>query len=137
MAEKNSNDETNKLMFTQLVMMLSTSAMQQMGKLVNPLTRKTEVDLDGAQMTIDMLTMIRDKTRGNLDKDEDQILSSIISSLQMNYVETMQSPPPPKDKTEAKAEPAAETKDEGKKVTQEKTPPKEDKDPKFHKSYGD
>jgi hypothetical protein len=116
--------------------MLSTSALQQLGKLVNPATSKAEVDLDGAQVTIDMLNMLREKTRGNLSRDEEKMLGELVSSLQMNYVETARSqtdagkkasPPGP-----APSEPAAGE-------TPDSTPPdagKPGRDPKFHKSYG-
>jgi hypothetical protein len=63
--------------------------MMQLGKLMNPMSGKIEKDLDGAQGTIDLLTMLRAKTEGNLSNDERSILDSSISSLQMNYVEEM------------------------------------------------
>ncbi len=134
MNENISDKDMNKALFAQLIMMLSSSIMQQLGKLVNPVTHKTEIDLEGAQMTIDMLQMLKEKTRGNLDNDEEAMLSSLLSSLQMNYVETMQSSRPGSTpaKAEEQAEPAAR---------QEEPPVKEDvrteqKDAKFHKSYG-
>lgn len=80
--------ETNKIMFANLVMMLSSSAMQQLGKLVNPMTNKTELSLEGARMTIDMIEMLEAKSKGNLDAEEAKMIRQILSSLQMNYVET-------------------------------------------------
>jgi hypothetical protein len=136
--------DTDKMLFSNLVVMLSSSAMQQLGKIVNPLNNKTEVNLEAAQVTIDMLTMIKNKTEGNLDQDESKMLSDILASLQMNYVETAESAknsPPPDDAADAGSEatpatppgPAAPppegTVDPGK-------GPKDAKDPKFHKSYG-
>ena len=93
MADENKQNNMNKALFTNLIMMLGSSAMQQLGKLVNPVTNKTEVSLQGAQVTIDMLNMIQEKTKGNLDKDEEEMLKDLLASLQMNYVETSKSKP--------------------------------------------
>jgi hypothetical protein len=127
MAEDNSTVETHKAFFIELILMLSSSAMQQLGKIINPLSGKAELNLEAAQATIDMVEMLEAKTRGNLDRDETRLLTNTLTSLRMNYVETAAQPP--KDsKPEAKAEspaPAAKT----------EAPPPE-KDPKFHKTYG-
>jgi hypothetical protein len=135
MPEKPAEEEMQKVLFMNLVILLSSTAMQQLGKIVNPLTNKTQVDLQGAQATIDMLTMLEKKTKGNLDDDEGKLLTQTLSSLQMNYVETAAS---------AGSEQAASTEDTDKKES-EPTPasdkePKDDKktekkDPKYHKSY--
>ena len=86
-------EEINKALFTQLIMMFATSAMQQMGKLVNPATKKADVDLEAAQSTIDVLDMLEAKTKGNLDKDEAQMLKEAVASLKLTFVETMQQAP--------------------------------------------
>ena len=103
MNETGQKKEMNKALFLNLIMMLSSSAMQQLGKLVNPLTNKAEVHLEGAQVTIDMLDMIQEKTSGNLDKDEARMLTDILATLQMNYVEVSR-----EQKEKKKTEPAPE-----------------------------
>lgn len=80
--------DMNKAMFMELIMMLSSSAMQQLGKIINPMTGKTELHLEAAQATIDMLEMLEAKTKGNLDREEDRMIKNILTSLRMNYVET-------------------------------------------------
>ena len=82
-----------KAMFMELIMMLSSSAMQQLGKIIDPMTGKTELHLDAAQATIDMLEMLEAKTKGNLDHDEDRLVKNILTSLRMTYVETSASAP--------------------------------------------
>lgn len=142
MPKTQSQNDTHKALFLNLVMMLSSSAMQHLGKIVNPLTNKTEVNLEGARMTIDMLEMIRAKTKGNLDTEEDKMLGDLISSLQMNYVETAQSAPQPDAdqpgetpaETETSQPPAEETPDEPVAPSGDS---EEHKDPKYHKSYGE
>jgi hypothetical protein len=93
--------EMHKAMFMQLVIMLSSSAMQHLGKIINPMTGKTELNLDAAQATIDMVEMIEAKTKGNLGRDEERLLKTTLTSLKMNYVETASTKP---------VEPAAEVK---------------------------
>jgi hypothetical protein len=134
MTEEHGNDELDKMLFANLVMMLSSSAMQQLGKLVNPETKKSEVNLEAAQLTIDMLSMLKNKTRGNLSKEEDGMLNGILSSLQMNYVETAASAPSKPVEPPNEEPPANETA-----KASEPTEPKksaEKRDPKYHKTYG-
>jgi hypothetical protein len=134
MTEQYNEKEMYKALFVQLVMMLSSSAMQQLGKLVNPITHKTEIDMEGAQITIDMLSMLREKTKGNLESNEETMLGSILSSLQMNYVETLQSAPAVEKKEE---QPKQDTIPENKKAaTADSAETIDKKDPKYHKSYG-
>ena len=121
--------DMNKALFTSLVMMLSTSAMQQLGKLVNPMTGKPEFNLEGAQMSIDMLSMLKDKTQGNLDKEEEGLLRNVLASAQMNYVEAARSAPPPAAAPETATPPAPEPPPAA-------APGAKHEDPKFHKTYG-
>ncbi len=76
-----------EIQFVNLVTALAASAMQQLGKLVHPLTGKSEANLEGARATIDLLVMLREKTKGNLNADETQLLNSTISNCQLNYVD--------------------------------------------------
>ena len=110
-----------KAMFMQLVIMLSSSAMQHLGKIINPMTGKTELNLEAAQATIDMVEMIEVKTKGNLDREEERLLKNTLTSLKLNYVETASSSP---EKVEKPAEATAKIKDA-----------KDETEPKFHKTY--
>ncbi|MBK7641488.1 MAG: DUF1844 domain-containing protein [Planctomycetes bacterium] len=60
---------------------LAFQAMISLGMLENPLTSSRRVDLDSARMLVDDLKMLRDKTRGNLDEDEDAQLEKSIRDL--------------------------------------------------------
>jgi hypothetical protein len=84
--------DMHKAMFMQLVIMLSSSAMQHLGKIINPMTGKTELNLEAAQATIDMVEMIEAKTKGNLDRDEERLLKNTLTTLKLNYVETAATP---------------------------------------------
>jgi len=67
--------------------MFQTLAIQQMGKLINPITGKVERDLHQAKITVDMLGMLQKKTEGNLDENEKKILDTVMMELQMNYID--------------------------------------------------
>ena len=100
-------NKKNEILFMQLVMSLSHSGMMQLGKVINPMTQKIEKDLIGAQATIDLLTALLEKTKGNLSKSEEDILTSSISSLQLNYVDEIE-----EKKEEKKEEKIEDTKEE-------------------------
>jgi len=86
--QDNINDQNNReeFLFHHLIAMFQTLALQQLGKLINPMTGETGRDLDQARITIDMIDMIREKTRGNLNNTEKQVLDKVLMELQMNYV---------------------------------------------------
>lgn len=88
MANESAKNEMNSMLFSSLVMMLTNSCMQSLGKLVDPSIGKTAVNLNAAQMMIDLLAMLQEKTKGNLDRNEAALLGGSISNLQLNYVET-------------------------------------------------
>ena len=82
MVEGISDEELYKHQFMGFVGLLTNSAMQQLGKLVNPVTGKAERNLEGAKATIDMVKMLQVKTKGNLSKEEQQVLdTSLIGNL--------------------------------------------------------
>lgn len=81
----NSADLTQR--FIELVMMNAQQASLCLGLIAHPSTGKAEVNLQGAKMFIDHLEIIHEKTRGNLTKDEEKILSSVLSELQMAFVQ--------------------------------------------------
>ena len=68
-------------------MMQAQQASLFLGRLPNPQSGKSEVLLDPAKLFIDQLEMIREKTRGNLTSQEAEILSSVLSDLQMAFVQ--------------------------------------------------
>lgn len=110
--ENLTQEETNKALFSHLIMSLASSAMQHMGKLVNPMTNKTEINRDAAQTTIDMLEMIQAKTKGNLDSDESRFLDQTLTGLRLNFVdlpaEAPAMPPPAKEAKPAEEPPKAD-----------------------------
>ena len=139
MAEGPGTVDMQKALFSNLLIMLSTSAMQQLGKLVDPMSGKPTVSLEGAQVAIDTLEMLQVRTKGNLDAGEEKMLKDLLATLQMNYVETA------REQSEKPAPPAGPAADEGEAAPETpadeptvETPGAADKkDTKFHKSYGE
>ena len=76
--------------FASFVMMLTNNVMVFLGQVPNPLTQQPQVDLAQAQHTINILMMLREKTRGNLTTEEDRFLQELLPQLQMAYVQAKQ-----------------------------------------------
>lgn len=77
----------------QLVMQNQQIAMMLLGKAVNPVSNKIEVNLDHAKYTIDMLDMLNTKTKGNLTDYENKFLNEVIRELKLYYVEAKEKNP--------------------------------------------
>ena len=73
--------------FIQLVSLLAQQASASLGLLEDPRGGEPQVNLDYARLFIDQLSMLQEKTRGNLSTEEAGILRNAISNLQMAYVE--------------------------------------------------
>jgi len=115
-----SEAEKHAALFAQLVMQSASMALMLMGKAPNPMTGKTETDLDGARLFIEQLEMLEVKTRGNLSPDEQNLLRQNLMHVRMSFVETVnpgKASPQPESPAPASTEEAA---------------PK-----KFSKSYGE
>ena len=80
------DDNKNTQLFMGLSTSLVTQAWMQLGKIKNPMTDKIDIDLNAASLTIDMLSMLKEKTKGNISDDESKILDQSISELKMNFV---------------------------------------------------
>ncbi|NIM99629.1 MAG: DUF1844 domain-containing protein [candidate division Zixibacteria bacterium] len=84
---QNESGKKDEFHFVQLVLMFQSAAMQQMGKVQNPITQKIERNLDQAEFSIDMLEMIQNKTKNNLSENEKKFLEHTLFELRMNYLD--------------------------------------------------
>jgi hypothetical protein len=73
--------------FSTFVLGLSTQALLHLGEIPNPVSRTVETDLEAARQVIDILGMLADKTRNNLEPGEQALLESALYDLRMRYVE--------------------------------------------------
>ena len=72
--------------FTNFVLSLSTSALFHFGDFPDPEGGKTEKNLPAAKQTIDILDMLNDKTKGNLNENENNLIQGALYELKMRYV---------------------------------------------------
>ncbi len=82
-------ENKNTQLFFYLVSSFEMAAMQGMGKINNPLTSKTERNLEQAQFAIDVLDMIKEKMKGNLTEYELKFIENTASQLKLNYIDEM------------------------------------------------
>ncbi|MCG8416379.1 MAG: DUF1844 domain-containing protein [Proteobacteria bacterium] len=73
--------------FATFVMSLGSSAMINLGKIPPPGSDATQVDLPAAKQIIDILGILEEKTRGNLDESEQKLLCSLLYDLRVHYVD--------------------------------------------------
>jgi hypothetical protein len=73
--------------FSTFVLGLSTQALLHLGEIPNPVTRALETDLESARQVIDILGILAEKTRNNLEPGEQSLLESALYDLRMRYVE--------------------------------------------------
>ena len=83
--------EAAELDFGHFLMSLASSALFHLGEVVHAGESETEagnrVNLPLAKQTIDILGMLREKTRGNLTQEEAQLLDHLLYDLRMKYVD--------------------------------------------------
>jgi hypothetical protein len=72
--------------FASFIFSLSTTAMYHFGDFPDPVTKKGQRNLPAAKQTIDILSILKTKTEGNLDEDEKQLLDRLLYELRMRYV---------------------------------------------------
>ena len=81
------NPSRQAALFLQLLLGLQQGGMMALGKLMNPLTRQIDKNLDAARDTIDTLAALEARTRGNLEPDEARVLQQVLTELRMNYLD--------------------------------------------------
>jgi hypothetical protein len=72
--------------FATFVFSLNSSALVQLGMMEDPMTGEKEKNLPLAKQTIDIISMLEEKTRGNLEPDEAAMLKNILYDLRILYV---------------------------------------------------
>jgi hypothetical protein len=77
--------------FSAFVMSLNTSALFHLGELEDPATGKRESNYELAKHAIDTLSMLEVKTKGNLNKEEEELLKNILYDVKIRYVKAIKS----------------------------------------------
>ena len=85
-----------RLDFNAFVLSLGSSALIHLGEAPDPVSGKTQdPDLPLAQQSIDLLALLQEKTRGNLNEDEARFLDTLLYDLRVRYVATAGRPRKP------------------------------------------
>lgn len=88
--DSSGQEQAFEINFLNYITSLGFQAMIFLGEIPNPVTNETEKNLGQAKFLIDTLTMLKEKTAGNLNDQENSLLESSIYELQMKYVQISQ-----------------------------------------------
>jgi len=90
MVEKDGKCVLPDVTFTSFFMALNTSVLYHLGELPDPLTGTKKQDLVMAKHTIDTMRLLQEKTKGNLNEEEAELVEKSLFDLQMRFVEKSQ-----------------------------------------------
>jgi hypothetical protein len=79
--------DKNSQLYLQMIFMYHAACMEHLGKVKSTITGKIERNLAAAQGTIDMLDMLKEKTKGNLSAQEERFLTELLRELKLNFVD--------------------------------------------------
>jgi hypothetical protein len=85
-------------LFGGLVESLASQALLYMGAMRDPMTGQAHQDLQQSQTMIEMLAMLEEKTKGNLAKEEADMIKQVLDEVRMHFVRITTPPPPPNPK---------------------------------------
>ena len=86
-SQENVQPPPQEMSFGMFITSLGMQVLMHLGEITNPLTKKKEQDLTQAKQTIDLISMLKDKTKGNLEEDETTLLENLLYELRMKYIE--------------------------------------------------
>lgn len=88
-AEKNAARKSllPRVDFSSFILSIYSSGLVQLGKVADPSTGEIKKDLMVAKYTVDMMAMLAEKTKGNLNKDEENLMRALLSEIRLAYVE--------------------------------------------------
>ena len=72
--------------FSTFVLSLCSNALLHLGLMENPLTKKVERNLQMAKQTIDIVSMLKDKAKGNMTNEEENLIENLLTDLRLKYV---------------------------------------------------
>ena len=91
---------TEKQLFDALISQTAYGIWVSLGKLQNPVSGETSVDLDQASIQIDMLDMINNKKHASMTDEEREYIDKVLAESKMNYLEVEKSEAVKDDSTE-------------------------------------
>ncbi|HEX2241921.1 MAG TPA: DUF1844 domain-containing protein [Gammaproteobacteria bacterium] len=88
-ASEKAQEPLPEINFSTFVISLSTQALMHLGEIADPLSGKVSKDIPVAKQMIDIIGMLKDKTKGNLNAGEERLMEEILFDLRMKYVEAV------------------------------------------------
>jgi len=79
---------TPPALFSSFLMSLASAALIEMGAMEDPVTKTSKKNKDSAAQHVDLLLVMREKTKGNLEVPEKELLDKIISDLQLEFAKS-------------------------------------------------
>ena len=72
--------------FSSFLISMATQTLMLLGEIPEPETNQTIVNLEAARQSIDMISILEEKTKGNLTADEAKLMGDMLASLRLAYV---------------------------------------------------
>ena len=85
--QQQTHQEKLEATFSLLIMSIASNAMMALGLTADPQNGQTSTDKHLARFNIDLLVMLKDKSRNNLGNDETDLLNHILQDLQMKFIQ--------------------------------------------------
>jgi len=85
--EESALPKTFKLDFSSFILSLYSSALVQLGKVEDPTSGKKNKNINAAKQTIDIIAVLKEKTEGNLDNEEEKLMNTLLQELRIAFVE--------------------------------------------------
>jgi len=74
------------LEFSSIVILLYFPALVQLGLVEDPASGERQENLGLAKRNIDLLDLLRDRTKGNLESEEQKFLDGVLDQLKLAYL---------------------------------------------------
>ena len=78
-----------KLNFMSYILMMYQSGLISLGKIENPITKKTHAEIEEAKSIIELIEVLEEKTKGNLTTEEDKTMKMVLDTLRNNLSEVI------------------------------------------------
>ena len=86
-SQENEASDSGPMDFASFTVGLATQAMMLLGEIPEPQSGKLmPTNLAGARQTIDIISLLQEKTKGNLTSDEDKLIQDVLTSLRIEFV---------------------------------------------------
>ena len=76
-----------KMDFSTFILSLNASSLIHLGEIHDPELKEISVNFPAAKHTIEILEILKDKTAGNLDDNEDKLLNDILYNLRLKFIQ--------------------------------------------------